>query len=582
MLKPKLFTTLKDYSWSQFRADLTSGIVVGIVALPLAIAFAIASGVSPEKGLFTAIIAGFIISALGGSRVQIGGPTGAFVVIVYGIVQKYGVDGLLVATAMAGVLLVIMGLFRFGSAVKFIPHPVIVGFTSGIALIIFSSQIKDFLGLQMPAVPADFIQKWAVYFHHLNSVNFYALGVSLGSLLLIIGWKKISQKIPGPLIALLVSTAVVHFFHLPVETIGSRFGQIPHMLPAPTFPHTNFDTIRLLIPSALTIALLAGIESLLSAVVSDGMIGGRHRPNMELVAQGVANILSPLFGGMPATGAIARTTTNVNNGGRTPVAGIVHAAILLLIMLFLGKWAGLIPLACLAAILVVVAYHMSEWHSFLAMLKSPKSDVTVLVTTFLLTVIVDLTVAIQVGILLAVFLFMRRMAMVTNVGVITRELVDEEETDDPNAINKREVPAGVEVYEINGPFFFGASYKFLEAMQVVGKSPRVRIIRMRYVPTVDATGIHILKEEQKSSARKGIAFLLSDIHTQPLVALEREGLLQVFGEENVFGNIDDALNRAREILNLPRVNRTAPFVPTVKREEEQKKKTGDGSSAEMA
>ena len=576
ILKPKLLTTLQGYTREQFVSDAVAGIIVGIVALPLAIAFAIASGVSPERGLFTAIVAGFLISALGGSRVQIGGPTGAFVVIVYGIVQQFGMDGLRVATLIAGIMLVAMGLAKFGSLVKFMAYPVIVGFTTGIAVIIFSSQMKDFFGLQMAAVPTEFLEKWQAYFHHAHTINPTALALSIACLGIIIGWKRVSQRIPGSLVALIASTVVVQLFHLPVETIGSRFGAIPSTLPAPSMPPISLDLIRQVFPAAITIALLAGIESLLSATVADGMIGTRHRSNMELVAQGIANLVTPLFGGMPATGAIARTTTNVNNGGRTPVAGIVHAVVLLLIMLFLGKWAGLIPLACLAAILVVVAYHMSEWHSFLAMLKSPKSDVAVLVTTFLLTVIVDLTVAIQVGILLAVFLFMRRMAMVTNVGVITRELVDEEEeADDPNAINKREVPVGVEVYEINGPFFFGASYKFLEAMQAVGKSPRVRIIRLRNVPTVDATGIHILKEEQKSSVRKGVAFLLSDIHTQPLIELEKAGLLEVFGEENVFGNIDDALNRAREILGLPKVNRSAPFMPTVKREEEQKK-TGDG------
>lgn len=582
ILKPKLLTTLKDYSWPEFRTDAIAGIVVGVVALPLAIAFAIASGVSPERGLFTAIIAGFLISALGGSRVQIGGPTGAFVVIVYSIVQKHGLDGLLVATAMAGVLLIIMGLFGFGSAIKFIPYPVVVGFTSGIALIIFSSQIKDFLGLAMGEVPADFLDKWTAYFHHFGSVNVWALGVGLGSLLIIMTWKKISRRIPGPLVALLAATAVVKIFHLPVETIGSRFGEIPHMLPAPALPHVGFETLKMLIPSAVTIAVLAGIESLLSAVVSDGMIGGKHRPNMELVAQGIANILSPLFGGMPATGAIARTTTNVNNGGRTPVAGMVHAVVLLVIMLFLGKWAVLIPLSCLAAILAVVAYHMSEWRSFLVMLKSPKSDVVVLVTTFALTVIVDLTVAIQIGILLSVFLFIKRMAEVTNVGVVTRELVDEDEGDDPNAIAKREVPEGVEVYEINGPFFFGASYKFLEAMKVVGKSPRVRIIRMRDVPAIDATGIHALKEEHQGSKRHGIAFLLSDVHAQPLIALDRAGLLEVIGEDNIFGNIDDALNCARKILGLPEVKRAAPFIPTVKRESEQTEKSKGPESGTVA
>ncbi len=567
MLKPKLFTTLKDYSWPQFRADFVSGIIVGIVALPLAIAFAIASGVSPEKGLFTAIVAGFIISALGGSRVQIGGPTGAFVVIVYGIVQKYGVDGLMVATFMGGIILMIMGFFKFGSAIKFIPYPVVIGFTSGIALIIFSSQIKDFFGLQMGSVPADFLAKWTDYFHHFSKVNYYALCVGVGSLLIIIFWRKISQRIPGPLIALIVSTLVVKIFHLPVETIGSRFGEIPHLLPAPSLPHTSFEMVKNLIPSAVTIAALAGIESLLSAVVADGMIGGKHRPNMELVAQGIANVVSPLFGGMPATGAIARTATNISNGGRTPVAGIIHSVTLFAIMIFLGRWAGFIPLACLAAILVVVAYHMSEWRSFLMVLKSPKSDVAVLLTTFGLTVVLDLTVAIQAGMLLAISLFMRRMSLVTNVGVITRELTDEEESDDPNEISKREVPEGVEVYEINGPFFFGASYKFLEAMNAVGgKAPKVRIVRMRNVPAIDATGIHALKEEHNNSKKRGIAFIISDIHAQPLFALERADLLEAIGEENVLGNIDDSLNRAREILNLPKAERPVPFVPTVQRE----------------
>ena len=566
MLRPKLFTTLKDYSWLQFRADLISGVVVGIVALPLAIAFAIASGVSPEKGLFTAIVAGLIISVLGGSRVQIGGPTGAFVVIVYGIVQKFGMDGLIVATVMAGIILMIMGFFRFGSTIKFIPYPVIVGFTSGIALIIFSSQMNDLFGLGLDRAPADFIEKWASYFHHFNGINYYALGVSAGSLLVIRFWKKISSRIPGPLIALIVSTLAVQIFHLPVETIGSRFGEIPHVFPAPSFPHVSIEMVRALIPTAVTIAFLAAVESLLSAVISDGMIGGKHRPNMELIAQGVANVLSPLFGGMPATGAIARTTTNINNGGRTPVAGIIHAFTLLAIMLFLGRWAGLIPLSSLAAILVVVAYHMSEWQSFLMVLKSPRSDVLVLLTTFVLTVVLDLTVAIQVGVLLAVFSFMRRMALVTNVGVITRELEDEEEIEDPNAIAKREVPEGVEVYEINGPFFFGASYKFMEAMKVTGKVPKIRVIRMRNVPAVDATGIHALKEEFHNSKKHGIVFILSDVHTQPLIALERSGLLSEIGEDHVFGNIDDSLSCAREILGFPKIERPVPFVPTVKRE----------------
>ncbi len=566
MLQPKLFTTLKNYSLQQFYSDLSAGTIVGIVALPLAIAFAIASGVSPERGLFTAIIAGFIISTLGGSRVQIGGPTGAFVVIVYGIVHTYGMNGLIIATIMAGIILVIMGLAKFGSAIKFIPHPVIVGFTSGIALIIFSSQVKDFFGLDMGEVPSDFFEKWIAYTLSYTSINYYALAIGVGSVLLILIWQRYFQKIPGPLVALILATVVVQLLDLPVETIGSRFGAIPSMLPAPMVPKINFATMKHLIQPATTIALLAAIESLLSAVVADGMIGGKHRSNMELIAQGVANIISPLFGGIPATGAIARTATNIKNGGRTPVAGIVHAVVLLIIMVFVGKWAAKIPLACLAAILVVVAYNMSEWRSFKALLKSPRSDVIVLLTTFGLTIIFDLTVAIEVGMVLSVFLFMRRMALVTNVGVVTREFQDEEELDDPNAIDKRSVPHGVEVYEINGPFFFGAAYKFEEAMAIVHDVPKVRIIRMRNVPAIDSTGMNVLKKVLKDCRKNNIAFIISDIHAQPLFALEQSDMVRAIGEDNILGNIDDSLNRAREILGLPAVERNEPFVPTVERE----------------
>ena len=566
ILKPKLLTTLKGYTREQFASDAVAGLIVGFVALPLAIAFAIASGVSPERGLYTAIIGGLLVSMLGGSRVQIGGPTGAFIVIIYGIVQRFGINGLHVATLMAGVILIVMGVARFGSAIKFIPYPVIVGFTSGIALIIFSSQVKDFLGLPMGPVPAEFLARWAVYREHIAGTNPYALAVALGSLLLIVAWKRVMPRVPGPLVALVVATVVVQWLHLPVETIGSRFGGIPHGLPVPVWPRIDLATMRLLIPSATTIALLAGIEALLSAVVSDGMIGGRHRSNMELVAQGVANVCSPLFGGLPATGALARTATNVHSGGRTPVSGIIHALTLLGIMLGFGRWAALIPLPCLAAILVVVAYNMSEWRSFLAVLKSPRSDVAVLWTTFGLTVLVDLTAAIQVGMVLAAFLFMWRMAQVTNVGVVVSEFVDAEDPEDPNAIGTRQVPKQVEVYEINGPFFFGASYKFKEAMSIVGSPPKARVIRMRNVLAMDATGLHALKEQAMSARRHGIAFLLADVHAQPLIALERSGLLEVIGPDNVFGNIDDALNRARKLLHLPDVQRPVPFVPTVRRE----------------
>jgi len=566
LLKPKLLTTLQHYSRDQFVSDLTAGLIVGIVALPLAIAFAIASGVSPEKGLFTAIIAGFIISALGGSRVQIGGPTGAFVVIVYGIVQSYGVNGLILATLMAGVILIVMGFSRFGSAIKFIPYPVVVGFTSGIALIIFSSQVKDFLGLRMGAVPADFMEKLSAFAQHIGAVNPFSVAIAVGSILIIVVWQHMWHKIPGSLVALIISTAAVQFFHLPVETIGSRFGEIPSMLPAPSIPDVDFATLKHLVQPATTIALLAAIESLLSAVVADGMIGGKHRSNMELIAQGVANIVTPLFGGIPATGAIARTATNIKNGGRTPVAGLIHAMVLLLIMLFFGRWATLIPLSCLAAILVVVSYNMSEWRSFRALLNGPRGDVAVLLTTFGLTVIFDLTVAIEIGVVLSVFLFMRKMAMITNVGVVTREFQDEEESDDPNAIDKRDVPDGVEVYEINGPFFFGAAYKFEEAMNLIEKAPKVRIIRMRNVPTIDSTGLNTLSRVHKDCRKHHIAFLISDIHTQPLYALAQSKLFYEIGEDNIFGNIDDALNRAREIVGLPKIERPVIATPTVARE----------------
>ena len=567
MLKPKLFTTLKNYTSKQFLADLSAGTIVGIVALPLAIAFGIASGVTPEKGLITAIIAGFIISLLGGSRVQIGGPTGAFIVIVYGIVQQYGVNGLIIATIMAGVILVIMGFARFGSVIKFIPHPVVVGFTSGIALLIFSTQIKDFFGLAIENVPSEFFDKWIEYSFNFSTINYYAFGTAALALFIIIIFPKITHKIPGSIVALLVTTAIVQIFHFPVETIGSKFGELPSALPSPVFPQIDFAIIKNLIGPATTIAILAAIESLLSAVVADGMIGGRHRSNMELVAQGVANIITPLFGGIPATGAIARTATNIKNGGRTPVAGIVHAFVLLLITLFFGQYAKLIPMATLAAVLIIVAYNMSEWRSFIEIFKSPKSDIIVLLTTFGLTVVFDLTIAIQVGMVLAVFLFMRSMAMVTNVGIITRELKDDdEEAVDSNAITNKKVPDEVEVFEINGPFFFGAVSKFRDAMRFIESPPKVLIIRMRNVPAIDGTGIHALEEVYHESIKKGTQLVLSGVHTQPLIALDQSGFLKVIGEQNVLGNIDDSLDRAREILGLEKLGRPNDFEPSVKRE----------------
>src|SRR6195952_1510010 len=450
MFKPKLIDTLKNYTREQFIKDAIAGLIVGVVALPLAIAFAIASGVSPEKGIFTAIIAGLIISVLGGSRVQIGGPTGAFIVVVYGIVQQFGISGLIVATFIAGVLLIIMGLTRLGSAIKYIPYPLIIGFTTGIAVIIFSSEIKDFLGLKMGSVPADFISKWLAYGQHLSSINLYAAGIGAFTLLVVLLWSKITHKVPGSLIAIIVTTFAVSFFHLPVETIGSRFGAIPSSLPKPVIPGVSFAIIQQLIRPAITIALLGSIESLLSAVVADGMTGSNHCSNTELIAQGFANICSSIFGGIPATGAIARTATNIKNGGRTPVAGIIHALTLLIIMLFIGKWASLIPMATLAGILVMVAWHMSEAKSFLFVLKGSKSDATVLLATFLLTVFVDLTVAIEIGMILAAFLFMRKIMLASSVQ--QTGFSNDESTEDhllPDGL-----PDQVDVFEINGPLFF--------------------------------------------------------------------------------------------------------------------------------
>ena len=554
MLLPKIVTALKDYNREKFLGDLTAGVIVGVVALPLAIAFAIASGVTPDRGLWTAIVAGFLISLLGGSRVQIGGPTGAFVVIVYGIVQKYGIDGLTVATLMAGVILIGMGIAKLGTMIKFIPHPVITGFTSGIALIIFSGEIKDFFGLRMGVVPADFIGKWLAYSKSVTGVTPSAIAVSSLALGIILIWPRVNRRIPGPFVALIVTTLLVKMMHLPVETIATRFGGISASVPHPQIPHLSLVEVTALVGPAFTIAFLAAIESLLSAVVADGMIGGRHRSNMELIAQGVANVAAPLFGGIPATGAIARTATNVKNGGRTPVAGIIHAVTLLLITVFAGRWAGLIPMATLAAILVVVSYHMCEWRTFLAELRSPKSDVVVLLTTFLLTVLIDLTVAISVGMVLAAFLFMKRMAEVTNVRAFKQEF-EEDEADryasDENGMRLRDIPPGVEVYEINGAFFFGAAETFKDTLARIAGKPKVLIIRMRDVLLLDSSGMHALKDVVHRSRKDGTAVLLSDVHMQPLVALTGSTVLEEIGPDNVFSNLDDALQRARDLLTSP-------------------------------
>lgn len=550
MQQPKLVTTLKTYDKATFMQDLAAGVIVGIVALPLAIAFAIASGVSPEKGILTAIIAGFLISTFGGSKVQIGGPTGAFVIIVFGIIQQYGLAGLTFATLIAGVLLIIMGLVKMGAVIKFIPHPVIVGFTSGIALTIFSTQIKDIFGLTIAEVPADFIEKWIVYMQNMWTINWYSTGLSICSVLLIIIWQKYNKKIPGSLIALIVGTIVSTAFNFPVETIGTKFGEITLSFEMADFSNFTFAEAKNLIQPAITIALLAAIEALLSAVVADGMIGDKHRSNIELIAQGMGNIGSALFGGIPATGAIARTATNIKNGGKTPIAGIIHALVLLVLMLFFGRYAGLIPLSVLGAILVIVSYNMSGWRTFARLMKSPKSDISVLLVTFFLTVIFDLTIAIEVGMIMAVFLFMHRMSNVTNVGVVTRDF-DEEEVTDPMSIDLKEVPAGVEVFEINGPFFFGAVDKFAEAVERVAERPQILIIRMRNVPAIDSSGLHTLEELCLNNRRFGTTLIISGIHHQPYLAMRKAGLIDIYGEENVTENIDAALARARVLLNLP-------------------------------
>lgn len=547
MFRPKIFDTLKTYTRKQFSDDVMAGIIVGIVALPLAIAFAIASGVGPEKGLITAVIAGFIISAMGGSRVQIGGPTGAFIVIVYGIVQLYGVSGLIIATLMAGVMLIIMGFARLGAVIKFIPHSLIIGFTSGIAIIIFSSQIKDFFGLRMGEVPADFLEKWRDYFLNMGTINLYAVIIALFTIAIIILWPKVTQKIPGSLVAILVTTAAVQMFNLPVETIGSRFGNISSSIPAPVIPYVDWAIIQNLMLPAFTIAMLCAIESLLSAVVADGMIGGNHKSNMELVAQGTANIFSGLFGGIPATGAIARTATNVKNGGRTPVAGIVHAITLLIILLFVGKWASYIPLANLAGVLVIIAYNMSEWRNFKSILKGPKGDIAVMLITFLLTVLIDLTVAIQIGMVLAVFLFMRKMIVSSDVNIYSE--IDDKEFGYDLVDGKYELPKDVEVFEIIGPLFFGSAFKFKDAMRYIKKHPKILIIRMRHVPIIDATGIQTLREVYEQALKRHTKIILSEVESLQLKQeLEKARLDFAIGRANITNTFEGALERAKVIL----------------------------------
>jgi len=550
--QPKLLTALKNYSREKFLSDLMAGVIVGIVALPLAIAFGIASGVSPEKGLITAIIGGFIVSFLGGSNVQIGGPTGAFIVIVYGIIQNFGIEGLAIATVMAGIMLVIMGALKIGTIIKFIPYPIVVGFTSGIALTIFTTQMKDLFGLTIERIPADFISKWIIYAQHIQTANLWAFLIGMLSILIIVVTPKFSKKIPGSLIAIILMTIVVylmrHFLAIDsIETIGDRF-TINASLPQPERISFNMETINLLLPSAFTIAMLGAIESLLSATVADGVTGDKHDSNTELIAQGAANIVVPIFGGIPVTGAIARTMTNINNGGRTPVAGIIHAVVLLLILLFLGPLTKHIPMACLAGVLIIVSYNMSEWRNFRSLLKNPKSDVYVLLVTFFLTVIFDLTIAIEIGLLIAMFLFMHRVTQTTHVSVATGriDLSDEGEIHHDDEVLV--IPKGVEVYEIDGPFFFGVANKFDGVMKSLGDKPKVRIIRMRKVPFMDSTGLHNLESLLRLSQGEHIRLILSGVNEEVHKVLTTSGFEEKIGSENICSNIHDALQKAEEAI----------------------------------
>ncbi len=552
--KPKLFDTLRQYTKADLTADVMAGIIVGIVALPLAIAFGIASGVSPEKGIVTAIIAGFIVSLLGGSRVQIGGPTGAFIVIIYGVIQQYGEAGLLVATLMAGVILIALGLFRLGAVIKFIPYPIVVGFTSGIAVTIFTTQVADILGLDFRGeqVPGDFVGKWLVYIRHMDSINWWNAAVSVASILIIALTPRVLKKIPGSLVAIVVVTVAVWLLKAYagvdcIDTIGDRFS-IRAELPDAALPALDWEAMQDLFPVALTIAVLGAIESLLSATVADGVTGDHHDSNTELIAQGAANLLTPLFGGIPATGAIARTMTNINNGGRTPVAGMVHAVVLLLILLLLMPLAKYIPMACLAGVLTVVAYNMSGWRTFKGLLRNPKSDVTVLLITFLLTVLFDLTVAIEVGLVIACLLFLHRVMETTEISVIQNEIDPNKDTGADTHEEHIAIPQGVEVYEINGPYFFGIANKFEEIMARLGDRPKVRVIRMRKVPFIDSTGIHNLENLCRMSQREKITIVLSGVNDKVHQVLEHAGFYELLGRENICPNINVALERAKELV----------------------------------
>ena len=560
--KPKMLSAIRNYNKQTFMADLMAGIIVGIVALPLAIAFGIASGVSPEKGIITAIVAGLFISLFGGSKVQIGGPTGAFIVIVYGIIQQYGMQGLTIATLMAGVFLILLGVLRLGTIIKYIPYPIVVGFTSGIAVTIFTTQIKDLLGLTMASVPSDFIEKWIAYIYNIGSIDPWSAGVGIVSVVLIASWPMLARQfhlsplkaLPGSLVAIIAMTVAALLLKeyagvTTIETIGDRFS-INSTLPGAVVPAISWETIKGLVGPAVTIAVLGAIESLLSATVADGVIGDHHNSNTELIGQGIANIASPLFGGIPATGAIARTMTNINNGGRTPVAGIIHAVVLLLIFLFLMPLAQYIPMACLAGVLVVVSYGMSGWRSFLAMLRNPKSDVTVLLLTFFLTIIFDLTIAIEFGLICACLLFMRRMAETTDVHAVLNEIDLNEDADmERGNLEHLTIPKDVEVYEINGPYFFGAGNRFEDIMARYGRRPKVHIIRMRKVPFIDSTGLHNLENMCLMSQKEGITVVLSGVNEKVEGVLKRNHFERIVGEKNICNHIDLALARANELVS---------------------------------
>ncbi|WMJ80784.1 sulfate permease [Clostridium sp. MB40-C1] len=547
MLVPKLFTCMKGYTKEQFIKEIIAGFIVAVIALPLSIALAIASGVSPEKGLYTAIIGGFIVSFFGGSRVQIGGPTGAFIIIVYGIVQKYGITGLTVATMMAGIFLIIMGIFKFGHAIKYIPYPITTGFTSGIAVCIFSTQIKDLFGLSIQTVPAQFIPKWASYISHASTINLQATFIGILSIAIILLWPKINKKVPGTLIALIVTTLMTIFFKLNIETIGSRFGNISSKLPTIAVHNINMSMINELILPALTIAILAAIESLLSAVVADGMIGGNHRSNMELVAEGLANLFSGLFGGIPVTGAIARTAANVKNGGRTPITGIFHAIFLLLIMLLFMPYVKLVPMTSLAAILIVVSYNMGDWQVFKRLKKAPKSDAVVFLIAFFLTVLLDLVVAIGIGVVVASFLFMKRMADYAEVKCLVNE---EDDEDYMQLINTVEKPDEISFYEIKGPFFFAAASKFVGVTKGLKAKQNVLILKMSKVSTIDATGYHELENLYEICKSQNTELIILKLKKPVLKVLEKYGYTKKLGKKNFCNSIEKAIDRTNYLLSL--------------------------------